>query len=68
MCAPRAALVTAVSAPRYVIAPSQRSAARAGAARDRGAPVAAPSGKAFSVSPFAPFFRAPSLFLPCSLL
>lgn len=55
MCAARAALVTAFSAPRYVIALSPGSAARAGAARDRGAPVAAPSGKAFS-SAFAPPF------------
>lgn len=59
MCAARAALVTAFSAPRYVIALSPGSAARAGAARDRGALVAAPSGKAVS-SAFAPLF--PSSF------
>lgn len=50
MCAARAALVTAFSAPRYVIALSPGSAARAGAARDRGAPVAAPSEKGIAGS------------------
>lgn len=47
-----------VPRPSYVIAVSPLSAASAGAARDRGTPVTAPSGKVFFFSRFAPFFRA----------
>lgn len=66
--ASRDALVTGFSAPDYVIALSRLSAAGAGAARNPRARVAAPSGKAFSFSPFAPFLHAPDLFFPFSLL
>lgn len=43
-CAPGAALVTAFSAPRYVIVVSPLSAASAGAAGDRGASGCRPLG------------------------